>query len=154
MKKDLIWKVDVDGETHVVRCETFKTVFDVYVDDTLAVRVGRNESDGLDTERDIRVGGKICQFVIYDGKPDLAVDGILQGAESSLRRAELRNRILLVLGGVFTAIVSTFAAFLWFVFDAAGERIFGGYLSLAFIAIFAMGGLVMVFFGLKPKKVY
>ena len=154
MKNDLNWKVIVDGETHVVRCETFKTVFDIYVDDTLALRMGRNESDGLDTERDIRVGGKTCQFVIYDGKPDLSVDGILQGAERSLRRAELRNRILLVLGGIFVASVSTFAAFLWFVFDAAGETIFGGYLSLAFIAVFALGGLLMVFFGLKPKKQY
>lgn len=154
MKKDLNWKVTVDGQVHEVRCETFKTVYDVYVDGDLALRMGRNESDGLDTERDIRVGGKVCQFVIYDGTPDLSVDGVLQGAERSLRRAELRNRILLVLGGLFAAGVSTFAAFLWFVFDAAGERIFGGYLSLAFIAIFAMGGLVMVFFGLKPKKRY
>lgn len=154
MKKEYKWKVNVDGQTHIVRCETFKTVFDVYVDDELTARVPRRNEEGTDMEEEIHVGGKKCQFVVYDGMPDLAVDGILRGAEDSMRRTELRNRILLFIGGIFTASVSTFAAFLWFVFEAAGEPIFGGYAALFCIALFALGGLAMVFFALKPKKTY
>lgn len=154
MKKNYQWKVNVDGETHIVHCETFKTVFDVYVDGDLVIRMPRRNEDGTDMEEEIRVGSKVCRFVVYDGEPDLSVDGLLQGAARDMARVELRNRILLLIGGIFTACVSTFAAYLWFVFDAAGERIFGGYLSLAFIAVFALGGLVMVFFALRRKKEY
>ena len=154
MKKKLSWKVVVDGEAYTLRCVPYKTVFDVFVDDELAIRVPRRSEEGTDMEEDIRVGSKVCRFVVYDGEPDLAVDGILQGVERDMRHKEIRNRLLLVFGGILVAAVSSFAAFLWFVFEAAGQPIFGGYLSLSFIAIFALGGLAMVFFGLKPNKLY
>ena len=35
MKKEYNWKVTVDGEKHLVHCNPFKTVFDVYVDGVL-----------------------------------------------------------------------------------------------------------------------
>lgn len=154
MKKNLQWTVNVDGENYLVRCVPYKTVFDVYVDDDLAIRMPRRNEEGTDMEEDIRVGSKVCRFVVYDGEPDLAVDGVLQGVERDMRRKEVRNRLLLVIGGILVAAVSSFAAFLWFVFEAAGEPIFGGYLSLSFIAIFALGGILMVFYGLKPNKRY
>ena len=154
MKKELKWRVSVDGETHLVHCVPYKTVFDVFVDGDLAIRMPRRNEDGTDMEEEIRVGSKVCRFVVYDGEPDLAVDGILQGAERDMQRKELRNRLLLIIGGILVAAVSSFAAFLWFVFEAAGQPIFGGWLSLTFIAIFGIGGLLMLFFGLKPQKRY
>lgn len=154
MKKEYKWNVHVDDQCYLVRCEVFKTVFDVYVDDDLTARVGRNESDGLDTEVDVEVGGKTCQFVIYDGEPDLAVDGVLMGAERELQRRDLRYRLLMIFGGIAAAAMSAFAAFLWFVYEAAGDPIFGGYVTLTFIAIFGLCGLILLFFGLKPKKRY
>ena len=154
MKKNYEWKVTVDGENHIVRCVPYKTVFDVFVDGELAIRMPRRNEDGTDMEEDVRVGSKVCRFVVYDGMPDLAVDGVLQGAESDMRRRELRNRLLSVLGGIAVVAMSSFAAFLWFVFRAVGEPIFGGYLTLVFIAIFGLGGLLLAFFGLKPNKRY
>ena len=59
MKKEYNWKVTVDGEKHLVHCNPFKTVFDVYVDGDLVERVGRDDSDGLDTEYDVTVAGYI-----------------------------------------------------------------------------------------------
>ena len=154
MKKNHQWKVTVDGENHLVRCVPYKTVFDVFVDDELVLRMPRRNEEGTDMEEDVRVGSKVCRIVVYDGEPDLAVDGVLQGVENDMRRKEIRNRFLLIFGGILVAAVSSFAAFLWFVFEAAGEPIFGGYVSLTFIAIFGIGGLLMLFFGLKPNKRY
>ena len=152
MKKDNIWKVTIDGEQYVVRCDTFKTVYDVYVDDDLAIRVGRDDSEDMYIEHDITIGGKVCQFVIYNGRPDLSVDGILQGVVARERRTDLRNRLLKFFGGIAVASVSSFAAFLWFVFDAAGEPIFGGIPALVCIFIFILGGLWLVASALLKKK--
>lgn len=154
MKKNLNWKVTVDGEDYLVRCVPYKTVFDVFVDDELAIRVPRENEEGTDMEEEIRVGSKVCRFVVYNGEPDLAVDGILVGVEREMKRRELRDRLLLIFGGILVAAVSSFAAFLWFVFDAAGEPIFGGYVSLAFIVFFVLSGFAMVYFGLRRKKEY
>ena len=154
MKKKLNWKVTVDGEKHIVRCVPYKTVFDVFVDDELAIRVPRRNEEGTDMEEDVRIGSKVCRFVVYDGEPDLAVDGILQGMERELQRRDLRYRLLMIFGGLAAAAMSAFAAFLWFVYEAAGDPIFGGYVTLVFIAIFGLCGLMLLFFGLKPKKRY
>ena len=154
MKKELKWRVEVDGETHIVHCVPYKTVFDVFVDGDLAIRVPRRNEEGTDMEEDVRVGSKVCRFVVYDGEPDLAVDGVLMGAERELRRRDLRYRLLMIFGGMAAAAMSAFAAFLWFVYEAAGQPIFGGYVTLVFIAIFGICGLVLLFYGLKPPKRY
>lgn len=157
MKKDreYIWKVDIDGQAHVVRCVPQKTLFDVYVDGELSSKVPRQmKHSDEDSEHDIRIGGKRCKFVVYDGEPDVAVDGILQGVEEEMRRREIRNRLLLFFGGIFVTLISSFAVFLWYVFQVAGEPIFGGYVSLVFILIFVVGGIGMVASSLKKKKEY
>ena len=144
----------VDGETHIVRCNAFKTVFDVYVDGDLVEHVGRDDSDGLDTEYDIQIAGKKCQLALYGGNLDLVVDGILMGAQTDMKRKELRNRIGLVLGGLLVVMASGWAAFMWYLYEAIGDPIFGGVTTLVFIMLFGLGGLLMIFFGLKPKKDY
>ena len=154
MKKEYNWTVTVDGEKHLVHCNPFKTVFDVYVDGDLVERVGRDDSDGLDTEYDISVAGKKCQLAIYDGELDLIVDGIMVGAQTLMKRREWRNRIGLVLGGLAASLASAWGAFMWYIYETIGDPIFGGITTLIFIMMFGFGGLLMIFFGLKPKKSY
>ena len=106
MKNEYKWNVTVEGEKYLVRCVPYKTVFDVYVDGDLVEHVGRDDSDGLDTEYDIKIAGKKCQLTLYGGELDLCVDGVLLGAEREMKRREIRNRILLVLGGLAASTAS------------------------------------------------
>lgn len=157
MKKDreYIWKIWIGEERHVVRCVPMKTLYEVFVDGEPAMKVPRQMKNcDEDSEYDIRIGGKACKFVVYDGEPDVAVDGVLQGAEEEIRRKELRNRLLLGIGGIFVTAVSSFAVFLWYAFMVSGEPIFGGYVSLIFILFFVVGGIWMLYTALKKKKEY
>ena len=153
MEKQLKWETTVNGETYTVTCEKLKTLFEVYVDGELAMKVPRKmKNDDSDSEYDLRIGGKQCQFVVYDGQPDLCVDGILVGAQREMDRKELRNRWLKVLCGMMAVIASSYATFLWFVFDAAGNPIFGGVVSLIFIQIFFFGGIALMISAVRKKK--
>ena len=154
MKNEYKWNVTVEGEKCLVRCVPYKTVFDVYVDGDLVEHVGRDDSDGLDTEYDIKIAGKKCQLTLYGGELDLCVDGVLLGAEREMKRREIRNRILLVLGGLAASMASALAVFMWYIYETIGDPIFGGVTTLIFLMLFGLGGLLMIFFGLKPKKRY
>ena len=154
MKNEYKWNVTVEGEKYLVRCVPYKTVFDVYVDGDLVEHIGRDDSDGLDTEYDIRIAGKKCQLTLYGGELDLCVDGVLLGAEREMKRREIRNRILLVLGGLAASMASAWAVLMWYIYETIGDPIFGGVTTLIFLMLFGLGGLLMIFFGLKPKKRY
>ena len=152
MKNEYKWNVTVEGEKCLVRCVPYKTVFDVYVDGDLVEHVGRDDSDGLDTEYDIKIAGKKCQLTLYGGELDLCVDGVLLGAEREMKRREIRNRILMVLGGLAASMASAVAVFMWYIYETIGDPIFGGVTTLIFLMLFGLGGLLLIFFGLKPKK--
>ena len=154
MKNEYKWNVTVEGEKYLVRCVPYKTVFDVYVDGDLVEHVGRDDSDGLDTEYDIKIAGKKCQLTLYGGELDLCVDGVLLGAEREMKRRELRNRILLVIGGLAASMASAWAVLMWYIYETIGDPIFGGVTTLIFLMLFGIGGLLMIFFGLKPRKRY
>ena len=154
MKNEYKWNVTVEGEKCLVRCVPYKTVFDVYVDGDLVEHVGRDDSDGLDTEYDIKIAGKKCQLTLYGGELDLCVDGVLLGAEREMKRREIRNRILLVLGGLAASMASSLAVFMWYIYETIGDPIFGGVTTLVFLMLFGLGGLLLIFFGMKPKKRY
>ena len=154
MKNEYKWNVTVEGEKYLVRCVPYKTVFDVYVDGDLVEHVGRDDSDGLDTEYDIKIAGKKCQLTLYGGELDLCVDGVLLGAEREMKRREIRNRILMVLGGLAASMASSLAVFMWYIYETIGAPIFGGVTTLVFLMLFGLGGLLLIFFGLKPKKRY
>ena len=154
MKNEYKWNVIVAGEKYLVRCVPYKTVFDVYVDGDLVEHVGRDDSDGLDTEYDIRIAGKKCQLTLYGGELDLCVDGVLLGAEREMKRREIRNRILMVLGGLAASMASAWAVLMWYIYETIGDPIFGGVTTLIFLMLFGLGGLLLIFFGLKPRKRY
>ena len=155
MANELKWTVEINGEEHLVNCVTQTSLFDVYVDGELAIKVPRKmRNDDSDSEYDIRIGGKRCQIVVYDGVPDLCVDGILLGAQREMDQKERRNRMLKILGGIFCIITSSYATFLWVIYEIGGNPIFGGVLSLIFIQIFFFGGIALILNALKKKKTY
>ena len=63
-----------------------------------------------------------------------------------------RNRWLMFLGGIFSIITSSYATFLWVIYEIGGNPIFGGVLSLIFIQIFFFGGIALVLAALRKKK--
>ena len=153
MDNELKWNVTVDGEEYAVTCVTQKTLFEVYIDGEAAIRVPRKmKNDDTDSEYDLRIGSKRCQFVVYGGAPDLCVDGILLGAQREMDRKERRNRLLMILGGIFCIITSSYATFLWVIYEISGDPIFGGVLSLIAIQFFFFGGIALVIAALKRKK--
>ena len=157
MKKEneYIWKAEIDGAVHEIRCVPQTSLFDVYVNEELAIKVPRKlKHDDSDSEYDLTIGGKRCQFVVYDGKPDLCVDGILLGVEEEMARKDHRNRLVKIFGGAALILVCTYAAFMWYVFETVGEPIFGGIFGLLGILIFMAGGFWMVISGLRKKKLF
>lgn len=157
MKKETeyIWYTEIDGENHEIRCVPMKSLFDVFVDGELAIKVPRKmKNDDSDSEYDLKIGSKWCRFVVYDGAPDVAVDGILLGVEEEMVRKDRRNRLVKIFGGAAVILVCTYAAFLWYVFETIGEPIFGGIFGLLGILVFMAGGFWMVITGLKKKKEY
>ncbi len=155
MSEKLQWDAVVNGETYLVECITMKTLFEIYVDGELAMKVSRKmKNDDEDSEYDLRIGGKRCQFVLYDGVPDLCVDGILLGVEREMARKERRNRWLKILGGMLVIIMSTYATFLWFVYEIGGDPIFGGLLTLGMILFFFVCGILLLISAIRRKKEY
>ena len=157
MKKESVyfWEAEVDGVSHIIRCVPMKSLFEVYVDDELAIKAPRKlKSDNEDSEYDLRIGRKWCKFVVYDGAPDVAVDGILLGVEEEMARKELRSKLLRLFGGAFLVIVCAYATFLWYGYEVTGNPVFGGVFGLIGIQIFMVGGIVMIVTALKKKKEY
>ena len=153
MAKDLKWNVIIDGAEHVVSCVTQTSLYDVYVDDELVIRVPRKmKNDDSDSEYDLNVAGKRCQFVIYDGKPDLCVDGILIGAQDELDRLDRRSRRRRLFAGMGLILASTYAIFLWFVYQLAGTPFFGGYVALVLFFVLIIVGIGLLLSVLKRKN--
>lgn len=80
MAKEYSWQISIDGESHQVCCERVNNKYILYLDDEHLTNVYREFSRkmhfGLETE--IEVCGKKCLFVVWDEKPDLVVDGVMQ----------------------------------------------------------------------------
>ena len=153
MAKDLKWNVIIDGTEHLVSCVLQTSLFDVYVDDELAIRVPRKmKHDDSDSEYDLVIAGKNCQFVVYDGKPDLCVDGILIGAQRELDWLDRRSRRRRLFAGMGLIIACTYAIFLWFVYELAGTPFFGGYVALILFFALIIAGIGLLLSVLKKKE--
>lgn len=153
MAKDLKWNVIIDGTEHLVSCVLQTSLFDVYVDDELAIRVPRKmKHDDSDSEYDLVIAGKNCQFVVYDGKPDLCVDGILIGAQRELDWLDRRSRRRRLFAGMGLIIACTYAIFLWFVYELAGTPFFGGYVALILFFALIVVGIGLLLSVLKKKE--
>ena len=155
MAKEMKWKAEINGEVYVVHCVPQTSLFDVYVNEELAIRVPRKmKHDDSDSEYDLTIGGKRCQFVIYDGKPDLCVDGILLGAQAELDFLDRRSRRRRLFAGMGLIAASTYAIFLWFVYELAGQPFFGGYIALFLFLALIIVGIGLLLSVLKQRKEY
>ena len=153
MAKDLKWNVMIDGGEHLVSCAPQTSLFDVYVDGELAIRVPRKmKHDDSDSEYDLIIAGKLCQFVVYDGKPDLCVDGILIGAQRELDRLEQRSRRRRLFAGMGLILASTYCIFLWFIYELAGSPFFGGRIALVLFFVLIIVGIWLLLSVLKKKE--
>lgn len=152
MAKELKWEVEVEGQEYQVYCVPQTSLFDVYVNEELAIRVPRKmKNDDSDSEYDLTIGGKRCQFVIYDGKPDLCVDGILLGAQAELDYLDRRSRRRRLFAGIGLIAASTYATFLWVVYELAGQPFFGGYVALVLFVALVFVGIGLLMSVLKKK---
>ena len=152
MVKELKWEVEIEGQEYLVRCVPQTSLFDVYVNEELAIRVPRKmKHDDSDSEYDLRIGGKLCQFVIYGGNPDLCVDGILLGAQAELDYQDRRSRRRRLFAGMGLILASTYAIFLWFVYELAGQPFFGGYVALVLFFVLIIVGIGLLLSVLKKK---
>lgn len=153
MGKQLKWKVSVDGEDYSVECVTQRTVYDVYVDGELMLQVPRKlRNDDTDSEYDLRIGSKRCQFVVYGGEADLCMDGILLGAQRQLERQERNSRLLRMIGGMALILVNTYSIFLWTAYRLADDPIFGGYIAPILFSALIILGVWMLLSSRKKKK--
>ena len=153
MANDLKWNVTVDGREYTVRCVTQTSLYDIYVDEDLAIRMPRKmKNDDTDSEYDLRIGSKRCQFVVYDGVPDLCVDGILQSVQRELDHQEKRNRWLLIFACMAVIIMSTYAIFLWYVYELAGQPFFGGYVALVLFFVLIIAAVCVLLWLLRKKR--
>ncbi len=133
MKNAEFWLVKVDGVRHEVRAQDRGNSFDVYVDEGFRFNI---KSDlNLNVEEDLTVGSKRCRFVVYEGIPDLSVDGILLNADAAIVRSEKRGKLLTLTGGIVMILVGLFAFYNWMALTAVGEAYFGG----IFAPIFSLG---------------
>ena len=155
MAKELKWEAEIDGEVYQVHCVTQTSLYDVYVNEELVIRVPRKmKNDDSDSEYDLTIGGKRCQFVVYDGRPDLCVDGILLGAQSELDYLERRSRRRRLFAGMALIAACTYAIFLWFVYELAGQPFFGGYVALFLFFALILVGIGLLLSVIKKKKEY
>ena len=153
MAKELKWEVEVEGQAYLVYCVPQTSLFDVYVNEELAIRVPRKmKHDDSDSEYDLKIGGKTCQFVIYGGKPDLCVDGILLGAQAELDFLDRRSRRRRLFAGIGLIAASTYATFLWLIYELAGQPFFGGYVALFLFIALVIVGIGLLLSVLKKKN--
>ena len=95
MAKEYQWEVGIDGVCHHVSCTATGNKYEIWVDEehlTVVYRRGfRAMSRGL--EQEFQIGGKSCLFLVWDERPDLVVDGILQrSGKDFLKEKAKRNK--------------------------------------------------------------
>lgn len=133
------WEVPVDGTVYHISCQERGNQYDFRLDGEHLQRLIAG-SDEM-REQNVTIGGKRCQLVVYDGVPDVAVDGILVGVDAAERRAEKRRRLTSILLGILLVCLGTLAVFSYALMTLAGQTFFGGVFPLIFGIAFAAAGV-------------
>ena len=147
----MAWDVQANGESYLVQCVDKGNKYELYVDEALLTTVWKKQEIMEDLEQDIRIGGKLCQFVVYDGEPDISVDGILLHAQEEYLKAERRRRRYDVFTGILMTTVGVLAILSFAVLKLSGEEILGGWLALAMAVLFTAWGVYCLFSALFRK---
>lgn len=94
MAKEIVWNVLIDGMQYRITCENTGNKYIIHCDDDFVKNIYR-EGAGFSAdhpEEPLTIHGKDCLFVVWDGKPDLVVDGMMLGRSIDYQKA-LTKRI-------------------------------------------------------------
>ena len=144
-KRNMAWDVQAEGKYYLVQCVDKGNKYDLYVDEEYLTTVWKKQEICEDIEQDIRIGGKLCQFVAYDGVPDISVDGVLLNAEEEYLKAERKRRRYDILTGFLMTSVGMLAIYFFLIMKLGGEEILGGWLALVMAVLFAAWGIYSLF---------
>lgn len=140
-RKNDPWVVSVDGQKYLVQYQDKGNQYQLYANEELIDTIWKKHEIQEDLEQDVRIGGKVCQFVVYDGVPDLSVDGILLHAHADDIRQQKKNRRYDIFTGILMILVGTFAILSFTVLKLGGEEILGGWLALVMAIGFTLWGV-------------
>lgn len=144
-KSNMAWNVQANGRYYLVQCVDKGNKYDLYIDEEYLTTVWKKQEIREDLEQDIRVGGMQCQFVVYDGEPDISVDGVLLHAQEEYLRAERRSRRYDILTGILMTTVGILAILSFAALKRGGEEIMGGWLALVMAVLFTAWGVYNLF---------
>ena len=152
MAKIMEWDVPVDGTVHHVTCQRRGNQYDFKLDDEPLYRLYADSEQMC--EQDVRIGGKRCQVVVYEGMPDVVVDGILMGVDAAEKKNAKRRKIISVLVGILFMCVGLFAAFTYTAMTVTGQPVVGGVMSVVFGALFFVVGMILLITARKKENKY
>lgn len=150
MKKEQKWNIVINDTRYQIMFAQRRTKFELYVDGELCSQIIKtNYEDNV--EKDVKIDGKVCQFVVYGEDPDLVVDGIMMAADAQEQKTKRFHRNVLLLFGFAQIVIGTFAGYLWFTMTMAGQKVFGGVLALLGILVFTGAGVLELLWGVKKR---
>lgn len=94
MAKEFNWDVSINGEDHRVCCVLSNNKYILYVDDEYLTNVYRKSvwEMQLGLEAEVEICGKKCLFIVWDEKPDLVIDGVMQGKNTDYLQAREKRK--------------------------------------------------------------
>lgn len=152
MAKLMEWEVPVDGTVYHITCQRRGNQFDFKLDEEPLYRLYADPEQMC--EQDVRIGGKRCQVVVYEGVPDVVVDGILMGVDAAEKKSARRRKIISIMVGILFMCVGLFAAFSYTAMTVVGQPVVGGVMSLIFGAMFFVVGIVLLRTARKKNNKY
>lgn len=152
MAKLMEWEVPVDGTVYHITCQRRGNQFDFKLDEEPLYRLYADPEQMC--EQDVRIGGKRCQVVVYEGVPDVVVDGILMGVDAAEKKSARRRKIISIMVGILFMCVGLFAAFSYTAMTVVGQPVVGGVMSLIFGAMFFVVGIVLLLTARKKNNKY
>lgn len=152
MAKNYSWKVSIEGSDYQIDCQRRGTQFDFKVDGEYLYRLHAHSEQIV--EQNVMIGGKRCQVAVYDGIPDVIVDGIMTGVEARDEKSAKSRRIMSVVGGILLILVGLFASFSYAAMTIAGTAVLGGAMTAVFGALFIVAGIILVLSARKQKIQY
>lgn len=152
MAKIMEWNVPIEGSVYCITCQRRGNQYDFKLDDEPLYRLHADPEEMC--EQDVIIGGKRCQVVVYEGVPDVVVDGILMGVDAAEKKNAKRRKVISILAGILFMCVGLFAAFTYTAMTVTDQPVVGGFMSVVFGAMFFAVGVVMLLSARKKKNKY
>lgn len=152
MAKILEWDVPVNGTTYHITCQRRGNQYDFKMDGESLYRLYA-EPDQM-SEQNVYIGGKRCQVVVYEGVPDVVVDGILMGVDAAEKKNAKRRMLISIVLGILFIGVGLFSAFTYTAMTVTGQPVVGGVMSLVFGMLFFVVGIILLLSTRKKENKY